>query len=175
MKKTIAALFASILLTTGAFANENATEETNFSKGITVVPAWVCELSFKGQAKGFQVIIGRFKAKGTGTLRCVSPFEVREIPVKIDLSTKYIAPRVAIGNFKFYGQALSIALLANEPEDLLGRYLVAQGQGAIIGGIGAMTAVHASLPEVALNVSLQFTTGLGINVGLTDMKIKALE
>jgi hypothetical protein len=164
MKKLLLSTIVSMLITiSGAHASEFA------------VPAWACNLKFKGHAQGLQAILGKFEVKSEGTLNCVSPFqEIRSIPVAIDMSTNALAARIAFGNFDVYGEALQIHLLSNEPEDLLGTYYVAQGQGAIIGGAGALSAVHVNLPKLSMNVSVQFVKGFGLNFGLTKMTITAL-
>jgi hypothetical protein len=140
-----------------------------------LIPAWACNINFKAHAQGFQVILGKFSVKGHGVLRCVSPFEeVRTIPVRINLSTKFFAPRVALGKFDIYGETAQIGLFANEPEDLLGTYIVAQGQGALIAGAGAMTAVRATIPHLSLQVSVQFVKGFGLNAGITTMTVEEM-
>jgi len=164
MKALFMSTIVSMLITiSGAHASELA------------VPAWACNLNFKGHAQGLQVILGKFEVKSEGTLTCVSPFqEVKKIPVAIDMSTNAIAARIAFGKFDVYGEAIQINLLSNDPEDLLGTYYVAQGQGAIIAGAGALNAVHATLPRLSMNVSVQFVKGFGLNFGLTKMTITAL-
>jgi hypothetical protein len=91
------------------------------------------------------------------------------------MSTKFLAPRVALGKFDVYGEAAQIGLFSNEPEDLLGTYLVAQGQGALVAGAGAMTAIHASIPHLTMQVSVQFVKGFGLNVGLTKMTLEEIK
>lgn len=161
MKKVMAIVAILVTLSTSAHASES------------VVPAWVCHLNFEGKAQGFQVILGKAKAYATGVLTCVSAFAVEEIPVNITLGSKFVSPRVAIGKLAFSGQSLQIGLLTNDPKDLLGSYAVVQGQAAIGIGAGVMTAIHTSLPAITINVALQFTKGLGVNAGLTHMKIEA--
>ncbi|MDD4974944.1 MAG: hypothetical protein PHY93_11370 [Bacteriovorax sp.] len=142
----------------------------------TLIPAWACNLNFKGQAQGFQVILGKFDANAVGTLTCVSPFaEVKKIPVRINMSTKILAPRIALGKFDIYGEAAQIALFSNEPEDLLGSYIVAVGQGALVAGAGVMTAVHATIPHLTMQVSVQFVRGFGLNVGVTKMTLEEIK
>jgi hypothetical protein len=165
MKKLLVTVFATFLMTLSVttHASENA------------FPAWICNLTFKGEAKGLQILIGAFSLKSIGVLTCVSPLEeVRTINVKIDMSSKVFAPRIGLGKFEIYGDAVQIALFNDEPEDLLGDYLVAQGQGSVIVGAGAVTAVHTHLPNLALTFSLQVLRGFGLNLGLTKMTIEAI-
>lgn len=162
MKKVMAAVAVLVTLSVCAYANE------------PIVPAWVCNLSFAGQSKGVQVIVGKAKVQAAGRLTCVSAgSEVEEIPVNITLGSSIVAPRVAIGKLSFVGQALEIGLLTNDPADLLGSYAVVQGQAAIGIGAGVMVAAHTKLPALSIKIALQFTKGLGINAGLTHMKIEA--
>jgi len=141
-----------------------------------IVPAWACHLSFKGHAKGIQIILGKAHVNALGTLTCVSPFsEVKEIPVEINFGTHILLPRVTIGSFAFAGESLQISLFNYDPIDLLGTYAIAQAQATVGIGAGAWTAIHTSIPSLTLKVSVQLTHGLGLNVGLTDMTIKAIE
>lgn len=137
----------------------------------TVIPAWACNLNFKAHAQGFQIIVGKFDVKGRGVLRCVSAFEVRTIPVSINMSTKYLAPRVAMGSYDVYGETTQIGLFAYNPEDLLGTYLIAEGQGTLVAGAGAMTAIRATIPHISMQLSVQFVRGFGLNAGVTTMTI----
>lgn len=141
----------------------------------SILPAWICNLNFSGQAKGVQVIVGKMDAHAKGTLICVSPFaEVQKIPIQITFGKLSVSPRIAIGNFKFYGESLNINILSIDPKTILGTYALVQGQFAIGVGAGAMTAVHTTVPSLTLKVSLQLTKGLGLNAGLTEMTIKEL-
>ena len=103
MKKLFLSAIVALFMSVGAFADD------------TIVPAWVCNLNFKGHAQGFQIIIGKIDVRGRGVLRCVSAFEVRTIPVSINMSTKLFAPRVAMGSFDVYGEAAQFGLFAYYP------------------------------------------------------------
>jgi hypothetical protein len=163
MKKLILSSIVALFMSVAAQASE------------PLIPAWACRLDFKGHAHGLQIILGKFSVKAEGTLNCVSPFEeTKEIPVRINMSTKFLAPRVALGSFDVYGETAQIGLFTNNPEDLLGTYLVAQGQGALAAGAGVMTAIHASIPHLTMQVAVQFVKGFGLNVGLTKMTIEEI-
>jgi hypothetical protein len=73
---------------------------------------------------------------------------------------------------KLSGQAVEFSLLNLQPEDVLGTYYVAQGQAAVAGGVGVITAAKVGLPQLAIQVSLQFARGLGVNLGLNKMHIE---
>ena len=135
-------------------------------------PAWVCGLNFAGTAKGIKLLIGTYSFKGEGELSCVSANGHRaEYPVTITMKAAPLSPGLSLGKMKLNGLAADISLGSQNPEDILGTYYVAQGQAAIIGGVGVITAVHADLPSLALKVSLQFARGFGINLGLNRMEI----
>lgn len=159
----ITTLTLAISISMPTYASEDPSE---------FIPAWTCNLTFKAHAVGIQVIIGAFSVKGVGTLNCISPFkEIRTIPVSINMSSKYLTPRVSMGSFDIYGEALQINLFSNNPEDLLGTYLIAQGQGTVIAGAGALAAARVSFPHLSMNVSVQFVRGFGINAGFSRMTI----
>ncbi|MBO9667553.1 MAG: hypothetical protein J7501_12160 [Bdellovibrio sp.] len=135
-------------------------------------PAWACNLNFKGEASGFKVILGNYQYDGKGTLSCMSPTgETAEYPVTVKMKAKPLSPQVALGHMTLTGQAAEIALFDTNPESILGTYYVAQAQGAIIGGVGVITATRIDLPTMALKVSLQFARGFGVNLGLNRMEI----
>lgn len=157
MKKALLA-FAIILGTASAQAYE--------------APAWACNLSFKGVAKGFKVILGSYQFNGKGDLKCVSfSGETAHYPVNVTMKAKPLSPQVAFGRIALIGQALEISLFDADPESILGNYLVAQAQGAVIAGAGIITATRIDLPTFAVKIALQFAKGFGVNVGLTKMNI----
>ena len=164
MKKVILSAIVTLFMSMATQATE------------TLVPAWACQLSFKGEAAGLQVIVGKFDVNAEGVLKCVTPFaEVKTIPVRINMSTNILAPRIAFGKFDVYGQSAQIGLFSNDPEDLLGTYIVAAGQGALVAGAGAMTAIHVGLPHITMQVSVQFVKGFGLNLGLTKMTLEEIK
>lgn len=135
-------------------------------------PAWMCKLDFAGTAKGIKVIVGSFKFDGQGDLDCISATgQTAHYPVTVLMDAAPLSPQIGFGKMKLNGMAADIALGSQNPEDILGNYYIAQGQAAILGGVGVITAVRADLPELALKVSLQFARGFGINLGLNKMVI----
>ena len=133
---------------------------------------WSCGLNFKAKGKGFQVLVGKFTFDGKGTMRCRNMLngESREYNVKVSMGSSIVAPRVAFGSMKVYGLAKDINI-PNEPDRVFGSYLVTHAQAAVGVGGGAYTAV-ALHRGVTLNLSLQMTTGFGVNVGVSTMKIE---
>lgn len=135
-------------------------------------PAWACSLSFKGEAEGLKVIVGNYTFDGKGSLLCVSPTGQHvDYPVTVTMNAKKFSPQISFGHMQLAGQAVEFSLLNMNPENVLGTYYVAQGQAAIAGGVGVITATKVGLPELALQVSLQFARGLGVNLGLNKMVI----
>jgi len=135
-------------------------------------PAWACSLNFKGEARGLKVIVGEYKFAGKGNLLCATPTgQVADYPVTVTMNAAPLSPQISFGYMKLSGQAVEFSLLNLNPEDVLGTYYVAQGQAAVAGGVGIITAAKVGLPQLSLQVALQFARGLGINLGLNKMTI----
>ncbi len=136
------------------------------------VPAWACNMTFKGQASGIKLIIGKYKLDAQGTLRCVSASGVTEsYPITLKAKSHFIGPQVALGKQSFVGTAANIALFTNNPKDLLGNYAFVHGQATIIRGVGVLAAAHTDIPALTVNLSLQFTKGFGVNLGVEKLVI----
>jgi hypothetical protein len=159
--KALLTILTATLLTAGASAQAQE------------VPAWLCNMNFSGTNKSVQIIVGKSEFNGKGTVSCVSAHRERvEFPIKVTMSSKPIAPRVGLGKMELYGQALQIALTNDQPESLLGSYLVAEGRAALVGGAGVIAAVRASDKNFSLNISLQLVKGFGVDLGFRKMKIE---
>lgn len=139
-------------------------------------PLWTCGMEFDAEGKGLQLIVGKYEVKGQGNLSCISlAGEEVEVPIKVSIDSTPVALRVAFGALTAKGVSAEIALFANNPEDLLGNYLVARAEAAVIGGVGAFVATHADFPALVLNVGLEFTQGFGVNLGIEKMTIELAE
>ncbi|MFS4458710.1 hypothetical protein [Bdellovibrio sp. HCB2-146] len=172
MKKLALILAMSLM---GAFAHANTDVQTlEGDMNAESIGAWTCGVKFTGTSKGFKIIIGSFKTVAYGTLKCVGLKRTYTQKVKVEIGHHWIGPTAGIGYFKLAGKALEISLLNADPSVILGKYLVAQGEAAIIGGVGAFTAVKVGLPQLALNVSLQLLKGFGVQVGIDKMRISAI-
>ncbi|WP_413289619.1 hypothetical protein [Bdellovibrio sp. HCB337] len=135
-------------------------------------PAWACSLAFKGEASGVKIILGDYQFNGKGELACISPTgQKAQYPVTVTMAAKPLSAQIALGKMELRGQAVEFSLANLNPEDILGTYYVAQGQAAVLGGVGVITATKVGLPQLALQVSLQFARGLGFNLGLNKMVI----
>lgn len=157
MKKMLLAI-AMVLGTVSAHATE--------------APAWVCHLGFKGEAHGFKVLVGNYHYHAKGNLDCVSlTGRTVHYPIKIEMKAKPLSPQIAFGHMELIGQAAEISLLDTTPESIFGSYLVGQGQAAVLGGVGIISATRIEFPAIAMQVSLQFAKGFGVNLGLNKMKI----
>ncbi len=136
-------------------------------------PAWICSMHFKGQATGVKFLLGFYQFNGTGELNCVSASGVHQsYPIKLTMKAKALSPQISFGHMELTGLAADISLFNTDPASLFGNYLVVQGQAAIIGGVGIITAVHTDLSSLSLSLSLQFAKGFGINLGLNKLKIE---
>ena len=136
-------------------------------------PAWLCNLNFQGKSKSVQVLIGVSEFNGTGTVRCIAPNHAEvEYPVTVTMKSKPLAPRIGLGKFEIYGEALQVAVSSANPEALLGKYLVAEARAGVGAGAGAIVAVHAQDKTLSLTLSLQVVKGFGVELGFRTMKIE---
>lgn len=138
-------------------------------------PLWVCGLHFEGEAQGVQLILGSFRTEAVGSIDCTDGVGgTYHRDVRVTMGNRFLSPAAGIGHFELAGASAEISLFNLHPDVLLGNYVVTQGQGALIGGVGAFTAVKVRPPQVAVQVSLQVMTGWGVHVGVHRMKIEAL-
>lgn len=163
----------------GAFAHAETDMQSNDAYDSDMqtqglIGAWVCGMKFRGTSGGVKVIVGKFSTVAYGTLRCVGLGKIYTQKVKVTIGHHFISPTVGAGYFKVYGKAAEVSLLNASPDKLLGKYLVAQGEAAVIVGAGAFTAVKVGLPQLAVEVSLQFLKGFGAQVGIDGMKVQAV-
>ena len=137
--------------------------------------SWTCGLTFTGSSMGVKVILGRFTTHASGRLRCVD-LEGRHFSrdVRVHMGSRFIGPVIGAGYFKFAGVSSEISLFNCNPDVLYGSYVVAHGQGAIIGGAGTFTAVRVKPPEIAVNIGLKLVKGFGAQVGIEHFTIEPL-
>lgn len=156
-----------------ALENSAAFYSEDDSMDIQANRAWTCGMEFRGVASGVRVIIGRYTFNGTGTLKCTGANGKKvSYPIRVTMRSGVVSPGVSIGHQELIGRAADISLLHSNPKALLGNYYIAHGQGSIVRGAGVITGVKAgSDPQITVKVSLQFTKGLGVNLGLDRMKI----
>ncbi len=134
-------------------------------------PIWGCNLAFAAKGGGFKVIVGKYELKGKGNITCMDVLgNVETIPVDIKIGTDF-SPSVGIGVMKIAGLATGVGYVAS-PSDLLGTYVIAGAQGALVLGVGVDVALYGKTNKaVTLNGSVQLTSGLGFNVGLDKMVV----
>ncbi|MCB0350119.1 MAG: hypothetical protein KDD38_02980 [Bdellovibrionales bacterium] len=138
-------------------------------------PLWDCALTFEAEGRGLQVIIGKFKMTGEGTVSCIDiAGNTQQMKVKVTMGGKPIALNVALGHLKLAGVATGIGLAAG-PEALLGKYYVANVEASLLRGAGAHFAVRGGQEAVTLNLGLSLARGAGFQAGITKMKIEAAE
>lgn len=174
MKKLILVLALGL---TGAFA-QASTDAVSMGDEASISGnrLWACGLAFKGTSKGLKVIVGHFSTVAYGTLKCKSIKGTHySRDVRVSIGHHWIGPTAGIGYFKLAGVSSEISLFNSSPEVILGKYLVVQGEAAIIGGVGAFTAAKVGLPQLAVNISLQLLHGLGVQVGIDKLTISAID
>ena len=138
-------------------------------------PAWVCKMAFKGESQGAQIIVGHFHTEATGRIKCVGlNGDKYSRDVKISMGTSPISAAIGLGDFEFAGRSAEISLVNCHPDALLGTYLVAEGQVAVIGGAGAFAAAKIDPPQIAVQISMQLLEGFGVQLGFHRMTIAPL-
>lgn len=134
--------------------------------------AWTCSMKFNGRATGLRLIVGFYHFNGRGELRCTESTGRRvSYPVRVTMRAAPISAGLTVGSFEMYGSSAGISLFNRSPRALMGDYGIAQAQGAIVAGAGVITAVKVGDPQLSVKLSLQFTEGLGLNIGLNRMNI----
>ncbi len=167
MKKTF---FGLMMLVVSFGMTAAASSDSNELKQ----PFYQCALTFKAQGGGLQLIIGSFKLKGHGKIRCVDIAGNTEvIDVKVTVGGSPVSPNLAIGKFHIAGAATGIGV-ATGPEALLGTYYTAGGRAAFIVGAGTNLSVHGGGEALTLNLGVSLERGLGLQVGFNRIKIEAL-
>jgi hypothetical protein len=135
--------------------------------------SWNCSFGFNGVSTGIKIFVGLYNFNGRGALQCVSDAgEKVSYPVKVSMHAAPISPSISLGVMKVYARALDFRLVNHNPQDIFGTYSLAQGQAAVLGGVGFVTAIHETEPAFALKLSLQFAEGLGVNLGLNRMNVE---
>jgi hypothetical protein len=135
--------------------------------------AWNCSFGFNGVSTGVKIFIGFYNFNGKGSLQCVSDAgETVTYPVKVTMRAAPLSPSISLGVMHLYARALDFRIENQSPLDVLGTYSLAQGQAAVIGGLGVVTALHETSPNFALKLSLQLAHGLGVNLGLNRMHVE---
>lgn len=137
-------------------------------------PLWQCALTFQARGGGVQAILGVYKMKGTGHIRCIDiAGNTQVIPVKVTLATKPISLNVAVGAFAFAGASTGIGV-ATRPEALLGNYYSLNSTSAFILGYGTNLALHGGAEALNINLGLHVVSGLGFQYGINKVQIEAL-
>lgn len=133
-----------------------------------------CGLSFTAKGGGAQVLIGKFKLSGQGMLACQDlNGDVEKIPVKVTFGGHLFALKAAVGYFNIAGVATGIGY-TKSPNEILGHYVVASAEGAVIAGAGARVGFRAAHGNATINAMIQAENGIGFDVGLGTMRIERL-
>lgn len=161
MKKIVLALVASLSLGTQAFA------------GTISQPLWDCALTFHSVGGGIQFLVGEFRMSGKGTVRCVDiAGNVENLKVQVTLGGPLLAANVAVGIFAMQGIATGIGV-ATGPQALLGTYYTLGSQAADLIGTGTNISLHGGAEAVNMNLGAQLVEGLGFQVGINRVRIRA--
>lgn len=138
-------------------------------------PAWVCNLAFKGQAKGLKIILGKYTFEGEGNLRCVSALgSAYDFPVALSMRAAPLSPGIALGKYNVYGESGQISLFNMDPNAVMGKYMIAQAHATLLGGVGTIVAVKAGNPHLSLTLSLNVQTGFGVDLALNQLRIEPI-
>lgn len=165
--KSLKVLLAGLMMVAGS-----AVLAHNDVEGTKASPGWVCKLAFQGETKGFQIIIGKVRTEGLGTLKCFGlNGETIHQKVKVSMGTFPLSPTVTMAKYKVYGQSANISLFDLQPNALYGKYLAVQGQASIVRGAGVITAAKIGLPDLTIHLSVQYLKGFGFNAGISNMTI----
>ena len=166
MKKTILAIVAMTFVVIGSIA----TAATKIEKSI-----WDCALTFKASGGGVQILVGHFSLSGPGEISCIDIAGNTEVlPVKVTITAAPVAANVAIGYFQMQGLATGIGV-ASGPRALLGNYVTASAEGALILGGAINLSVKGGNEAITMDVGVGVTEGLGVQLGLNQLKIQARE
>lgn len=164
MKKTMFALIAVTIasICSSAFAGSQIQK-----------PLWDCALTFNASGGGVQILIGHFSLSGPGEISCIDIAGNTEVlPVKVTLAAATLAANVAVGYFKMQGLATGIGVAAG-PHALLGKYVTASAEGALILGGAVNLSVKGGAEAITMDIGVGVTEGLGIQLGLNQLKIEA--
>ena len=135
-------------------------------------PIWNCALTFQADGGGLQFLVGAFKLSGPCQIRCLDiAGNHQDLDVKVTMASGPIAPNIAIGEFEMLGLASGIGV-AKGPEALLGKYLTASADVAVVVGVGANVAFHGGAEALTLNVGMNLVKGFGLQAGFNQVKIE---
>jgi Protein of unknown function (DUF992) len=161
--KNLKALFLLPLLLLGTPAHAEESEAAR--------PLFECALDFQMKGGGVQVLVGYFKMKGPGELRCsdVNGHE-SHYPVDVEMGGTPIALRVAAGYFELRGLASGIGV-TRSPHDIFGSYAALDANAAVLAGAGAKIAFHDTRKAINLDVALAVEGGIGVDLAIDQLNI----
>lgn len=161
-------LITSLLSLFAIAGAAHADQDENFQ-----APA-LCGMSFTAKGGGLQIVVGDFVLKGKGVIACRDALgNETKMPVNVQIGGKSpVALKVAMGWFQVAGVASGIGY-ARAPEDLLGRYLTVNADGAFVVGAGGDVSMHLkrNIDAATISVALQAEQGIGFNVGFNSLTI----
>lgn len=166
MKKSLLGLVAVLLMSTSAFAQNRTLQDA----------LWACTMGYDVESEGVQILFGNFSLEGKGQLDCVAlDGQKVSYPLNVSISANKLSPTIGLGKFRVKGVSAAVSLFNEDPQDLLGKYIIVSGHASAFIGAGAMVAIHADLPNISLNVSVSLASGFGVQAGLSTMHIELAE
>ncbi|MBN8541546.1 MAG: hypothetical protein J0L82_14225 [Deltaproteobacteria bacterium] len=158
----ITTLLFSLLTIAGGSANAQVVGEST------------CSFSFEVKGTDIQVLIGRSKLNGYGTIRCEDPHGNTEVlNVKVTVGTPVLFPRIAFApSVVVRGESTGITVPNGGPQGLLGQYLTVDIRGSLTSGAGATLSILNDDSGLALNLVLVGVEGFGIAVGGTIVTLE---
>lgn len=166
LKKLIVSSLLSLVAISGAYAADDVESRA---------PA-ACGMSFEVKGGGLQLIVGDFQLNGVGVIKCIDFHGVEtRMPVEVQIGGRSpVALKLAAGRLLIAGVATGIGW-ARSPEELAGRYLTLEADGAFLLGAGASVSARLARHDAAtLDVAMQVEHGLGFNVGFNSLTIRLL-
>lgn len=133
-----------------------------------------CDFGFEVKGTDIQVLIGRSKLNGFGTIRCDDSYGNSEIlNVKVTVGTPVLFPRIAFApSVVVRGESTGITVPSGGARSLLGQYLTVDIRGSITSGAGAILSILNDDTGLALNLVLVGVEGFGIAVGGTIVTLE---
>jgi hypothetical protein len=147
--------------------------QSNTAQAMVEEPIWNCALSF--DARGYDIkaiFVGRTKIQGHGVLRCTDiAGNEEDYDVFVKIRSPLLSPRLSLMP-RVRINAVSTGIgLATQPSDLFDIYHVVDARAAVGGGVGAAIALQGNRNSVTINLSAEFSRGIGLAVGMSQLEI----
>jgi hypothetical protein len=163
---TVPALILTIVFSLITFSGGSASAQVGGKS--------TCSFSFEVKGTDIQVLIGRSKLNGSGTIRCEDLYgNTESMNVKVTVGTPVLFPRIAFApSVVVRGESTGINVPSGGPQGLLGQYLTVDIRGSLTSGAGATLSIINDDSGLALNLVLVGVEGFGIAVGGTIVTLE---